>query len=125
MRFRKDLILAQIAVPALAGQVVRMARTQALIDEGAVVCALERYRLDKGQYPERLEDLVPAHLAILPHDLVTGGPLSYSRKGDRFKLYQVGWDGVDHDGTTGWTGEGAARKLDPAKGDWVWPHAAR
>lgn len=123
MRFRKDLVLAQIAVPALAGQVVRFARTQALVDEGMVVCALERYRLEKGQYPERLEQLVPAQVQALPHDLVTGGPLVYSRTGERFKLYQVGWDGVDHDGTTGWTGEGAQRKLDPARGDWVWPHA--
>ncbi len=124
LRFRYDLLPARIGVPTLLGQVERFTRTQALIDEGAVVCALERYRLDKGQYPERLEDLIPAQLATLPHDLVTGGPLLYSRKGDSFKLYQVGWDGVDHDGTVGWTGEGAARKLDPARGDWVWPHAS-
>jgi hypothetical protein len=123
MRFRKDLILAQIAIPALAGQTVRFARTQALVDEGMVVCALERYRLEKGQYPERLADLMPTFLQAAPHDLVTGGPLVYSRKGENFKLYQVGWDGVDHDGTPGWTGEGAQRKVDPAKGDWVWPHA--
>ena len=123
-RYRYDLVLAKIAVPALIGQVERFARTQALIDEGAVVCALERYRLDKGQYPERLENLVPAQLAVLPHDLVSGGPLNYSIKADGFKLYQVGWDGVDNDGTTGWTGDGAARKLEPAKGDWVWPHAS-
>ena len=122
MRFRKDLIVAQIAVPALAGQVMRVARIQALIDEGVVVCALERHRLEKGQYPERLEALTPAYLQVLPHDLVTGGPLHYARQGDTFTLYQVGWDGKDDGGTVAWAGEGKDRKLDPAKGDWVWPH---
>jgi len=123
-RFRKDLIMAQIAVPALTDQVIRFARTQALIDEGVVVCALERHRLEKGQYPERLEALAPVYLQALPHDLVTGDSLQYTRKGDSFTLYQVGWDGQDNDGTAAWTGEGRDRKLDPARGDWVWPHAA-
>jgi len=123
-RFRYDLRLAQIAAPALLGQVERFARLQALIDEGVVVCALERHRLEQGQYPERLEALAPAHIQALPHDLVTGESLQYARKGDRFTLYQVGWDGQDNDGTMAWTGEGRDRKLDPARGDWVWPHAS-
>jgi hypothetical protein len=124
-RFRLDLVLARIAVPALGGQVIRFAKLQALLDEGAAVCALERHRLDKGQYPERLEALVPAYLPVLPHDLVTGGPLHYARQGDAFTLYQVGWDGKDDGGTVAWVGAGKDRKLDPAKGDWVWPHAIR
>ncbi|NWJ40644.1 MAG: hypothetical protein HXX12_06695 [Geothrix sp.] len=125
LRYRYDLVLAKIALPALVGQVERFARTQALLDEGVVVCALERHRLDKGQYPERLEALAPAYLQALPHDLVSGEPLRYARKGEGFALYQVGWDGQDNDGTTAWTGEGRDRKLDPARGDWVWPHANR
>jgi hypothetical protein len=124
MRFRKDLILAQIALPALTDQVIRIAKLQALIDEGVLVCALERHRLDKGQYPERLEELAPAYLQVLPHDLVTGGPLHYARQSDTFTLYQVGWDGKDDGGAVAWVGEGKERRLDPAKGDWVWPHAS-
>lgn len=125
LRFRYDLGLARIGVPALSDQVQRFARTQALIEEGLVVCALERHRLERGQYPERLEALAPAYLQGLPHDLVTGEPLQYRRKGDSFTLYQVGWDGQDNDGTVAWTGEGRDRKLDLARGDWVWPHASR
>jgi hypothetical protein len=121
-RFRADLPMARIAVPALGGQVIRFAKLQGLLDEGVVVCALERHRLDKGQYPERLEALVPAYMQVLPHDLVTGGPLHYARQGDTFTLYQVGWDGQDEGGTVGWAGAGKDHKLEPAKGDWVWPH---
>jgi hypothetical protein len=124
-RFRPDLPMARIAVPALGGQVIRFAKLQALLDEGVVVCALERHRLDKGQYPDRLEALTPAYLQVLPHDLVTGGPLLYAHQGDTFKLYQVGWNGKDDGGTVGWAGEGKDRRLDPAKGDWAWPHASR
>jgi hypothetical protein len=123
-RFRPDLPMARIATPALGSQVIRFAKLQALLDEGVVVCALERHRLDKGQYPERLEALVPAYMQVLPHDLVTGGPLHYARQGDTFTLYQVGWDGRDEGGSAGWSGEGKDRKLDPAKGDWAWPHGA-
>jgi hypothetical protein len=123
-RFRLDLPMARIAVPALAGQVIRFAKLQALLDEGLVVCALERHRLNQGRYPDRLETLAPAYLQALPHDLVTGGPLHYARQGDTFTLYQVGWDGKDDGGTVGWAGEGKDRKPDPAKGDWVWPHGA-
>ncbi len=123
-RFRPDLPMARIAVPALGGQVLRFAKLQALLDEGVVVCALERHRLDKGRYPERLEALAPAYLQVLPHDLVSGGPLHYARQGVAFTLYQVGWDGRDDGGTAGWSGAGKDRRLDPAKGDWAWPHGA-
>ncbi|MCE1204877.1 MAG: hypothetical protein LWW79_09770 [Holophagaceae bacterium] len=125
LRYRFDLSLARIGIPALSDQVQRFARLQAFIDEGVVVCALERHRLEKGQYPERLEALAPAYLQALPHDLVTGGSLPYTRKGESFALYQVGWDGQDNDGIMAWTGEGRERKLDPTRGDWIWPHASR
>lgn len=122
LRFRPDLVIARIAIPALGGQTVRFARTQALIDEGMVACALERHRLEKGHDAVCLEDLMPSFLQRLPRDLVTGGPLIYKRNGNHFQLYQVGWDGVDQGGAPGWTQEGAQRRVDPAKGDWGWPH---
>lgn len=125
MRYRKDLIMAQIALPALTEQVTRVGELQAMVDQGIVACALERHRLRLGYYPERLESLAPAYLPSIPHDLVTGGPLRYNRAGEAFTLYQVGWNGGDDGGKTGWSGEGRDRKRDAALGDWVWPHASR
>jgi hypothetical protein len=75
--------------------------------------------------PERLETLAPIYLQALPHALVTGGQLHYARSGNSFTLYQVGWDGKDEVGKLAWIGEGKERKIDPAKGDWIWPHAQR
>ena len=123
LRFRLDLVMARIAIPALAGQGVRMAKRQALIDEAIVVCALERYRLQNGCYPDRLEDLPPQLLIAPQHDLVSGAPMHYRREGDSFILYEVGWDGRDDNGKIAWSTEEKIRAIDYAKGDWVWPHA--
>lgn len=125
MRFRKDLIMAQIALPALTEQVTRVGHLQAMVDLGIVACALERRRLEYGQYPDRLDGLAPAYLYSLPHDMVTGGPLHYRREGDAFTLYEVGWNGKDDMGQAGWSGDGKDRKRDAALGDWAWLHAAR
>ena len=48
--------------------------------------ALRRYRLDRGSYPDELSALVPAYLARLPIDPVTGRPPVYARSGAGFTL---------------------------------------
>ena len=48
--------------------------------------ALRRYRLDRGSYPDELSALVPAYLARLPIDPVTGRPPAYARSGAGFTL---------------------------------------
>lgn len=48
--------------------------------------ALRRHRLDHGSYPGDLAALVPAYLARLPIDPVTGRPPAYARSGDGFTL---------------------------------------
>jgi hypothetical protein len=73
-----------------------------------VVCALERYRAEHGEYPEALEALVPKFAAALPTDLYTGQPFRYQRTPDaQFLLYSIGPDGKDDDGVKG--------------DDWAWP----
>ena len=44
-----------------------------------LACALERYRLANGQFPETLDALVPKFVAKLPTDVITGTPLKYRR----------------------------------------------
>jgi hypothetical protein len=48
--------------------------------------ALRRYRLDRGSYPDELSALVPAYVARLPIDPVTGRPPAYARSGAGFTL---------------------------------------
>jgi hypothetical protein len=84
-----------------------------------VACALERYRLAHGQYPETLDVLAPQYIGKLPHDIINGQPLHYRRTDDgQFVLYSVGWNETDDDGTVVFLKSGSA--VDRDKGDWVW-----
>jgi hypothetical protein len=63
-----------------------------------VVFALAAYRADHGAYPADLAALVPKHLAAIPEDLFSGGPIRYKRDGAGYVLYSVGPNGKDDGG---------------------------
>ena len=89
-----------------------------------VACALERYRLAHGEYPETLDALAPQFIEKLPHDIINGQPLHYRRTDDgKFVLYSVGWNEKDDGGTVVFTKGGSA--VDREKGDWVWQYPAK
>jgi hypothetical protein len=91
------------------------AHNQTAVNQASVACALERYRLALGQYPDALEALVPRFLEKLPRDLIGGQPLKYRRDTDgTFLLYSIGWNEKDDGGVPG---EGNSYITG---GDWVW-----
>ena len=104
-----------------AGNVVeKLACGQNAVNLARTACALERYRLAHGQYPESLDALVPQFIAELPHDVINGQPLHYRRTDDgSFVLYSVGWNETDDGGEVGFTKQGG---LDISTGDWVWQY---
>jgi Tfp pilus assembly protein PilE len=105
-------LLAMIAVPNGTKAVQTFAFNQTKTDEAQIVCALERYRLVHGNYPETLNELVPQFTDKLPPDIIDGQSLKYCRTPDgQFLLYCVGWNGTDDGG-----------KFDSSyeNGDWVW-----
>ncbi|HVS51317.1 MAG TPA: hypothetical protein VHD62_03085 [Opitutaceae bacterium] len=59
------------------------------IEQAALVCALERYRLDHGAYPEKLESLVPAYCARLPRDTTDGASFLYRTLADGSRQLEV------------------------------------
>jgi hypothetical protein len=96
----------------------RLAHAQTQIDQAVIACALERYRLAHGEYPETLDLLVPRFIPKLPHDLIDGRPLHFRRTFDRnYLLYSVGWNGTDESGTIERQDDG---QVDFKHGDWVW-----
>jgi hypothetical protein len=119
-KYRKDLLMALIAIPPINGQQERQAQLQSYLDQAAIVCALERYRLVKTEYPKELQQLSPAFLQTVPRDITTGNPLHYAREGDGFRLYSCGWDQQDDRGTLSWKLEEGKRVLNIGKGDWPW-----
>ncbi len=116
-------IWAAIAIPNTTKATQTTARNQTLADEAQIACALERYRLAHGKYPETLDALVPQFIEKLPHDIIGGKPLIYRPTADqpspssgaasgKFLLYSVGWNEMDDGGLDGGN--------DFTKGDCVW-----
>ena len=98
----------------------KFAYGQNSINMARVACALERYRLAQGEYPETLDALAPQFIAQIPHDVIGGQPLHYRRTdGGKFLLYSIGWNETDDGGQIGLTEYGFS---DTTKGDWVWPN---
>ena len=94
------------------------AQTQASVRQAMTACALQRYQMVKGAYPEDLSALAPEFVKEVALDPVTGQRMHY-RPDSRsdFLLYSVGWNGVDEGGKVCYAKGGAA---DPVNGDWVW-----
>ena len=112
-------VFLNLLVPALSKVARRTAYNQAAVDEAAVACALEGYRISQGSYPPKLEDLVPRFITRLPADVVSGQPLNYHRTEDgHFVLYSVGWNQKDDGGTVALSKTGSS--VDEEQGDWVW-----
>ena len=86
-----------------------------------MACALERYRLANGQFPEKLDSLTPQYISRLPNDVITGQPYKYRRADDgQFILYSVGWNEKDDGGVPG-----THSLYDDKEGDWVWDYPAK
>jgi hypothetical protein len=104
-----------LLLPALGKVTQKAAQAQTVVNQAILACALERYRMDKGHFPEKLEDLAPQTISHLPHDVISGEPFHYRRANDQaYVLYSVGWNQRDDGGKPG----GAL--FDEKEGDWVW-----
>jgi len=113
-------VQALMVFPAVGKSVMKFAMVQAQVDLARVACALERFRLARGNYPETLDALAPQFIEKLPHDIINGQPLHYRRTDDgQFVLYSVGWDEKDDGGKIILTKNGT---VDREKGDWVWQY---
>jgi hypothetical protein len=69
------------------------------VRQTATACALELFRRAHGQFPERLDELVPAFLLRVPGDPYDGAPMRY-RRGDAaaYRLWCIGEDRIDGGG---------------------------
>lgn len=105
-------------LPGIASGARKFGHGQTQLDQAVLACALERFRLAHGQYPESLDALVPRFIEKMPHDLITGQPLKYRRTEDGlYLLYSVGWNEKDDSGVEAKSNIGTP---EPQSGDWVW-----
>jgi hypothetical protein len=88
-----------------------VAFAQTSVNQAIIACALERFRLANGVYPESLEPLVPALLTRIPHDAVSGRPMIYQPVGESaFILLGVGPNATDD-------------RKNNSSDDWLWTYS--
>ena len=117
-------VLARMMLPSFNPAARRFAREQISVDLARTACALERYRLAHGEYPESLDALLPQFISKLPHDIIGGQPLHYRRTSDgQFVLYSVGWNEKDDGGVLGYLPHLPMPSFE--LGDWVWQYPTK
>jgi len=85
-----------------------VAFTQNTLNQAIIACALERFRLLRGNYPETLQELLPDYLTDIPKDVVRGLPMLYENPGGLgFVLRSVGPNQTDD-------------RSKPVSDDWLW-----
>jgi len=97
-------------------------RSKTLHEATVTILALKLWRLEKGEYPANLDELIAAgFLKELPMDPYSNKPLIYRKTNDDFILYTVGSNFTDDEGQSGKDSQGRSRKwMD--NGDTVfWP----
>jgi len=74
-------------------------RSKALHEATLTILALHRWKLQKGSFPDSLEELVESGLLeSLPLDPYRDGPLTYKKQGEDFILYSYAGDFDDDQG---------------------------
>lgn len=117
----------KIMRPALLDWEALALETETEIIQTRIACALERYWLKNGSYPETFQALVPEFLAAVPVDIIDNQPMRYRLKSPQeYSLYSVGFNRVDEGGRPA---EEHRRKVregssttekEKHTGDWVW-----
>lgn len=107
----------------------RMANAKIARQLAIAVCALERFKLAEGRYPETVEALSPKFIETTPTDPIDGKPLRYRLEvGGSFTLYSIGVNGIDEGGNVTDANAVATpgiRLTHPIKArDYFWPRPA-
>ena len=79
-------ILARPMIPGDGKASNAFLRVQSYRDAVILGCALERYRLKVGSFPEKLEALIPEYLPQMPKGSLSQGSISYTRTEKGYEL---------------------------------------
>ncbi len=79
-------ILAMQIIPTIGRASSEYLQLQSQRDAVILGCALERYRLKEGSFPEKLETLIPEYLPEMPPGSLSQGSLTYNRTETGYEL---------------------------------------
>lgn len=83
-------LLTKIVVPHFPRLIRVAGQGDALYELLRLAKATWNYRQDKGKYPEKLDELVPAYIDHIPRDPFDGQPLRMKKETKGLVLYSVG-----------------------------------
>jgi len=99
MKIIRDNVLLMILTPALERAAEMGHRHRTNVEATVGILALQRYKADKGSFPNDLQQLITAgYLRQLPVDVYSDKPLVYKKTDDSFILYSVGENFEDDGG---------------------------
>ncbi|MGF1679546.1 MAG: hypothetical protein ACFCUX_10190, partial [Candidatus Methylacidiphilales bacterium] len=116
-------ILSRLMVPAFSSAYLRMMFCEVRERQMLLAVALERHRLQHGQYPDSLAELIPIADRTW-EDPYTLQPMCYRNHADgSYTLYSTGSDGMDNGGQlqTVHIPDSTKRLREHEASDWVWP----
>jgi hypothetical protein len=91
-------LLATQFMPGFRGAVEANYSAQAFHRLSLIVLSLEAYKLDRGGYPQYLDELIPGYGESLPLDPFVEEPFRYKRKDASYQIYSVGNNMTDDQG---------------------------
>ncbi|MCC7475565.1 MAG: hypothetical protein IT425_09230 [Pirellulales bacterium] len=86
-------------LPALQAVDSAQNRVNTKLDLLRLAAALAVYRAEQGDYPQKLDELVPGVVEKLPVDLYHAKPFVYTKTKDGYLLYTLGENGIDEGGS--------------------------
>ena len=132
MRHDRDVLmhpsswLAGDLISPMSGIAGKTIFQQVVHDQAVIACALERYRIEKGSYPDSLDGVRLLDGRPLPLDIINGKPMGYRKTANgKYALWSVGFDGKDDNGKRGVFDNKSTVRLLSGKdyvGDWVWDY---
>lgn len=97
-RLPRRPLLTGLLMPPMTKRGEFSRRYHASIRCTIIALAAERYRRERGAWPDTLEKLCPKYRTAVPLDPFDGQPLRYHRVEDGVVVYSVGSDEVDDEG---------------------------
>jgi len=74
-------LFVSLVLPSLETPASSSATFEAAVRATTIVCALTQYAQSRAMFPERLDQLVPEFLTVIPPDPSDGKPFQYQREG--------------------------------------------
>jgi len=92
-------VMLNLFLPALEAATNAQDRANTRLELLRLAAALAVYRAEHGEYPEKLDALMPNAVEMLSVDLYNSKPYIYKRTDDGYLLYTAGENGVDDGGS--------------------------